>query len=230
MPFLWNSHMKNVAMIGLGGGSTQRAYQYYYPDVNVDTVELDPAVVDVAKRFFVVTESATHKIHVMDGRVYLKRAKTEYDAIIMDAYTSNRYGSYIPYHLATKEFFKLASDHMTGNGILCYNVIGTMYGWRADILGALYNTLKEVFPQVYLFPANESQNVVVLATKNPQKYTKAKILSEVNQLIKTGRMSNPQMRARAFVFVDFPPGTANRSPVLTDDFAPTDGLLKTGEK
>ena len=230
MPFLWNNHIKNVAMIGLGGGSTQRAYQYYYPDVNIDTVDIDPAVVDVAKEYFNVKESPTHKIHVMDGRVYLRRAKTKYDVIIMDAYTSNRYGSYIPFHLATKEFFQIANDHMTDNGVLAYNVIGTIYGWRADILGALYKTLKEVFPQVYMFPANESQNVVLIATKSAQKYTKANVLNEVNKLLKTGRMTNPQMRARTFVFSDFAPGTANRSPVLTDDFAPTDGLLRTGKK
>src|SRR5262245_1132429 len=42
MPWLWNAQLTNVLMIGLGGGSTQRAYEHYYPDVTVETVEIDP--------------------------------------------------------------------------------------------------------------------------------------------------------------------------------------------
>ena len=50
----------NVLMIGLGGGSAQRAFQYYYPDVAFRTVEIDPTVVRVAQEFFDVRESEKH--------------------------------------------------------------------------------------------------------------------------------------------------------------------------
>lgn len=230
MPWLWNNHIQKVCMVGLGGGSTQRAYSHYYPDVMVDTVELDPKVSEVAKQYFGVKETAKQKIHIMDGRMYLRRSKSMYDVIIMDAYTSNKYGSYIPYHLATKEFFEIASSHMTDDGVLCYNVIGQIYGWRADIIGALYNTLSEVFPHVYMFPANESQNVVMIATKSKQKYTTRMIKDEFDELTKKGIITNPTFRSRIFSFKDVLPSTANRSPILTDDFAPTDGLLRTGKK
>jgi spermidine synthase len=128
LPWLWNPEMTNVLMIGLGGGSTQRAYQYFYPKMMVDTVEMDPIVVEVAKTYFQVRESPTLRIHVLDGRIFLRRADTHYDAIIMDAYVAHRYGSFIPYHLATREFFQLASDKLTADGVLAYNVIGTLNG------------------------------------------------------------------------------------------------------
>jgi len=230
MPWIWNNHMKNVAMIGLGGASTHKAYQHSYPNVMIDAVELDPVIVDVAKKYFNFKESPTLKVHVADGRVFLKRSTQKYDAIIMDAYTSNRYGSFIPYHLATKEFFQLANNHMTSDGVLAYNVIGQIYGWRADIIGALYSTLKEVFPQVYLFPAKESQNVVMIATKSENRLTKKTILEKANKLGADGKVPMPLFRIRAFSFIDVMPSTANRSPVLTDDYAPTDGLLRSGEK
>ena len=57
MPWLWQSQMSNVLMIDLGGGSTQRAYEHYYPGVHVETVEIDSAVVEVAKKYFQVKES-----------------------------------------------------------------------------------------------------------------------------------------------------------------------------
>src|SRR2546423_12709099 len=52
MPWLWNSQITNVLMIGLGGASTQRSYQHYYTNVVVDSVEIDPKVVQVARDYF----------------------------------------------------------------------------------------------------------------------------------------------------------------------------------
>ncbi len=94
MPLLWNPHAKRVLMIGLGGGSTFRAFNNYYPDIHMDTVELDPEVAKVAKRFFHVKETPKHKIYFGDGRNFLRlNKKHKYDAILMDAYASNQYGS-----------------------------------------------------------------------------------------------------------------------------------------
>ena len=64
MPWLWNHDIKSVLMVGLGGGSTPRAYQHYYPKVMVDIVEIDPMVVDVAKKYFTVAESYVQINHL----------------------------------------------------------------------------------------------------------------------------------------------------------------------
>ena len=225
LPWLWQPEMTNVLMIGLGGGSTQRAYQYFYPQVMVDTVEMDPIVVEVAKEYFQVRESPTLQIHVLDGRVFLRRADTHYDAIIMDAYVAHRYGSFIPYHLATREFFQLASDKLTTDGVLAYNVIGTLNGPRGDILGAIFKTMKTVFPQVYLFPATDSLNVVVIGTKSSTASTLPALQQKAAELIKKGRIKLPTFRTRLAAFRSAAPPASSQSPVLTDDFAPIDGLL-----
>src|SRR5205823_4432442 len=120
MPWIWNPDIKRAAMIGLGGGSTQRSYQAYYTNVMVETVEIDPAVISVAKKYFGVTETANHKINSEDGRVFLRRSRGTYDLIIMDAYTTTRYGSSIPPHLTTREFFGIARDRLSTNGVLAY--------------------------------------------------------------------------------------------------------------
>ncbi|MBI4657688.1 MAG: fused MFS/spermidine synthase [Verrucomicrobia bacterium] len=225
MPWLWNPKMKSVLMIGLGGGSIQRAYQRSYPDVVVDTVELDPTVVEVAKKYFFVTETPTHKIQVLDGRLHLRRTQKKYDAIILDAYKSSRYGSFIPYHLVTKEFFELAREHLTDDGVVAYNVIGNLQGWRTDILGAVYATLKSVFPQVYLFPASDSWNIVMIATRNAEAFTYAKLGRQANELAARNRLSMPSFRTRMAAFRVSAPPSSNGTQVLTDDFAPLDGLL-----
>jgi spermidine synthase len=226
MPWLWNTNIKRVLMIGLGGGSTQRAYQHYYTNVMVDTVELDPAVVNVAKTYFHVTETPTHRIHLQDGRVFLRRTTNVYDVILMDAYSTTRYGSSIPPHLTTKEFFTLARNHLTTNGVMAYNIIGTVKNWNADFVGGLFRTMKEVFPQVYFFPATESQNVVLVATRSAERFDATRVQKEGAALARNKTVTLPTFTRRLQSFVNTPPTTASRSPVLTDDRAGVEGLLR----
>jgi spermidine synthase len=224
MPWLWNTQLCDVLMIGLGGGSTQRSFEHYYPDVSVRTVELDPAVARVAGDYFNVRESEKQKVELSDGRVFLRRSRAKYDVIILDAYISGRYGSSIPQHLATKEFFELARDHLATNGIIAYNVIGTLTGWHSDIVGAMYRTLGVVFPQVYIFPAKTSLNVVLIATRSPVGANLDGLRWRAAQMVQTRRVSIPGFRQRVEAFHPGPPASAARSPILTDDYAPVEGL------
>jgi spermidine synthase len=226
MPWVWNTNLQRVLMIGLGGGSTQRSYQHHYSNVLVHTIEIDPVVVRVAKDFFRVTESPTHKIHVNDGRVFLRRTTNVYDAIMMDAYATTRYGSSVPPHLTTKEFFILARSHLTTNGVMAYNVIGQAQGLNADFVGGLYRTMREVFPQVYLFPAKSTQNTVLVATRSAEKFDGARVQREGAALMRNGRVTLAEFGERLASFVNTPPPTATRSPVLTDDRARVEGLLR----
>jgi len=226
MPWLWNHDIKRVLMEGLGGGSTPRAYQHYYTNVMVDVAELDPVVVEVAKKYFTVTETPKLVIHTNDGRVFLRQTTNIYDVILMDAYSTTRYGSSLPRQLTTKEFFTLASQHLSTNGVLAYNVIGQIQGYRATLIGAMYRTLSEVFPRVYMFPAVESQNIVFVATKSvePFNYTRAAV--EAYKLIDAGKVTLPTFSLRVKSFLDQPPPNAGTSPLLTDNYAPIDSLLQ----
>jgi spermidine synthase len=226
MPWLWNTNVRRVLMIGLGGGSTQRSFQHYHTNVTVDTVELDQTVVYVAKHFFHVAESAQHKIHVSDGRVFLRRTTNVYDVIIMDAYATTRYGSSIPPHLTTREFFSLARSHLTTNGVLAYNIIGQIRGWNEEVVGALHRTLKEVFPQVYSFPAKESQNVVLVATCSTEPFDSIRVNWRGALLVRNGIVRLPTFSARLNSFRSAPPWAAARVPVLTDDRAAVDSLMR----
>jgi spermidine synthase len=228
MPWLWNSQITNVLMIGLGGGSVQRSFAHYYPGVKLETIEIDPAVVRVARSYFNFKESESQKVQVEDGRVFLRRTRAQYDLIILDAYVQSRYGSSIPQHLATREFFELVRDRLTTNGVVAYNVIGTTAGWRADIVGAIWRTLKTVFPQVYAFPAKTSQNVVLIATKSDVKANLPALRQRAILLERTRRVTLPRLRERVWSLQTAPPASAARSPVLTDDYAPIEGLAGGG--
>jgi len=231
LPLLWTPKAKRVLMMGLGGGSTVRAFQHHYPDVHLDTVELDPKVAQVAAQYFGVKETAKHKLHFRDGRQYLRLNKAhKYDAILMDAYTSNQYGTHIPFHLATKEFFTLAASNLTDNGVLVFNVIGSYSGWRSDIIGSMYATMKSVFPQVYHFPASDTRNIVMLATRGRQGLTSATLRAKVDALRKARPDLPKHFGVRLARIRTTAPPSARNARVLTDNFAPPGGLLKSNSR
>ena len=224
-PWLWNDRITNVLMIGLGGGSAQRLWQSHHPGVVVDTAEIDPVVLQVARDYFQLKETDRMRVHLADGRQFLKRTTQRYDVVILDAYSRNRYGSFIPSHLATKEFFELVRDRLTTNGVVAYNVIGTLQGARSDLVGALYRTMRTVFPQVYLFPARESLNIVMVGTRSARPMTLALAQQKLAELTRQRKPMPPSVPARLSAFRATAPPSAANSPVFTDDFAPIDGLL-----
>ena len=225
MAWLWNTQLNNVLMVGLGGASAQRAFAHYYPQLSVETVEIDPVVLAVAREYFYFKESPRQRVHLEDGRIFLRRTRKQYDAILMDAYTENRYGSFLPQHLVTKEFFELARARLTTNGVLGYNVIGNLRGWRTDLLGAMYKTLRSVFPEVYLFPATESHNVVLVATQSKIPASLPMLQQRATVLLRQRRVTLPTFWTRLSAFQTAAPLTAARAPILTDDYAPVEGLL-----
>ncbi len=226
MPWLWNDHIQSVLMIGLGGGSIQRAFQAYWPQVKTETVEIDPQVLDVARRYFHFQETENMKVVIGDGRMFLRRTQETYDLIIMDAYTANRYGSYIPYPLVTQEFFIMARNRLTDNGMLAYNVIGKVNDTQNGILGSIYNTLKTCFTHVYMFSALRSKNVVLLATASQEPVTLSQLMRKVYQLTESKGVPFPNFNTCIRQFRADPPASAAVSEILTDDFAPVDGLIK----
>ncbi|HEX5221250.1 MAG TPA: fused MFS/spermidine synthase [Verrucomicrobiae bacterium] len=230
MAWLWNARLTNVLMIGLGGGTAQQAFVHHYPGVIVRTVEIDPVVVQVASNFFSFRQSARQKVSVEDGRTFLRRSPERYDLIILDAYVHSRYGSAIPQHLVTKEFFELTRDHLTTNGVVAYNVIGTLNAWNADVVGAIYRTLNSVFPQVYIFKTTSTRNLVLVAIKSPTRLDLNNLRARANFLVQNGMVKLPTFRSRVEQLHAQAPPNAARSPILTDDYAPVEGLAASQDR
>jgi len=122
--FLFNPDIKDILFIGGGGLSAPKKFLKDYKDVNIDVVELDPKVVEVAKEYFEVEENKRLNIFIGDGRQFLLKTNKKYDLIVLDAYS----GSYVPFHLMTLEFFNLINDRLNENGVVMSNLITSLNG------------------------------------------------------------------------------------------------------
>lgn len=226
-PFIFNSEIEDVLILGLGGGSAQKLFNYHQPELDILSVELDPAVVDVAEEFFFY-DADELPVVVSDARMYLSRNSGKHDLIIQDTYSSNVYGTFIPFHLATLEYFTLVRDRMTDDGIFAVNVIGTVYGGEPNrVITSVYRTMHEVFPHLYLFAAQDVQNVVIVATRNQERLGRAELQARAQALVANRSAEFPPgFLSDLANFYDSPPSGLSSAIVLTDDYAPTDNLLR----
>jgi spermidine synthase len=109
-----------VLIIGLGGGTLPSTLSRIFPKAKIDTVEIDPAVVRVAQKYFHFRMTPTITVSEEDGRVFVKRAiqkGTQYDLVMLDAFDHD----YIPEHLLTQEFLREVKKVMTPGGVLTAN-------------------------------------------------------------------------------------------------------------
>ena len=223
LAFLMNPKIKKVLLIGLGGGSINRALWKFYPGVQVDTVEIDPMVVEVATKFFGLPNTSQHRVFVDDGRKYLKKTPEKYDFLFMDAYLANPYSPYIPFHLATKEFFELADKKLNPEGVIGFNVIGTLTGPNNQTTRAIYKTLAYRFGTVYYIPAISSMNVVLFGLKTERYPSVQDLLKRAMEKAKTQSEVVPEYLAMVgrVQTVVLP---TDDVPLLTDEYAPIETL------
>jgi spermidine synthase len=149
---------RSVLIIGLGGGTIPRALQELIPNARIDVVEIDPAVVNVARRYFDLGQSSQLNVIEADGRVHVKRAlrgEQRYDLIMLDAFDHE----YIPEHLLTQEFLKEVKSLLAPGGVLAANTFSSsrLYDHEST-------TYASVFPQFFNL---KRENRVIIASNGP---------------------------------------------------------------
>jgi spermidine synthase len=199
---------RRLAILGNAAGTTARAYGHFFPRTAIDAVEIDGELTAIGRRYFDLRAPRLRTI-TADARPFLRRTTARYDAILVDAYRQ----PYIPFYLATKEFFALARDRLRPGGVVLVNV-GHPEGSRRleRVLGA---TMGSVFATVVRDPS-EDVNTQMLATAGAA--SGARLRARVASL---PRELRPIARATAARLAPRIPG----GRVYTDDVAPVEWLI-----
>jgi spermidine synthase len=155
LPPLLGRPLDRVAILGNAGGTTARAMGVYYPEADIDGVELDPAVTDAGRRFLGLGDNPRLRVHTADARPFLRRTEERYDLIVVDAYRP----PYVPFYLATREFFALVREHLTPGGIVALNVATVPDDTR--LARAIATTVAEELPAVWTWQALRFNQIVI---------------------------------------------------------------------
>jgi predicted membrane-bound spermidine synthase len=213
--------IKRVLVLGLGGGSIPVYLHRFLPEAAIDVVEIDPGIIGVAKKYFGMRETSRLHLIESDGRVFLNRHREPYDIIMVDVFS----GSYIPFHMMTKEFYQLLRSRLNPHGVAAMNV------WPAEkLFVSNVRTLKLAFETLDFFASGDSTvemtSVIVTAPLDPvgtaetaQRAAAAqeryRFRFDVGKLVDERRMQPP---------------TGVKGEILTDDYAPANVFDSYGRR
>lgn len=208
---------ESVLIIGLGGGTIPRALREVVPEARIDVVEIDPAVVKVARRYFDLGDSSAVNVIEADGRVQVKsalRQQKRYDIIMLDAFDHE----YIPEHLLTQEFLQEVKALLVPGGVLAANTFSSSRLYDHESV-----TYASVFPQFFNL---KRENRVIIAPNGPLP-TNAQLRANAEQFddaFKSFGFTTGQVLALFSRKPDWKPNAR----VLTDQYSPANLLNLRG--
>lgn len=207
---------RRVLLIGMGGGTIPTVLAQLYPEAELDVVEIDAAVVQVARDYFDFADTPNMRVHTTDGRVFVKRAglrQAQYDLVMLDAFN----GDYIPEHLMTAEFLDEVRAVMAPGAVAVANTfaISQLYHHEST-------TYQHVFGDFLNLRTNASANRVIIAVNGPLP-SNERLRATATKLHPT--VSAYGVRLRSYVRnISRKPDWDTTARMLTDQYAPANLL------
>ena len=199
----------SILVLGMGTGTFAQLSQDYFDGVEVEGVEIDEAITELAYEYFDLSEDI--EVTTYDGRAFLQATDETYDVIMVDAYQDIT----IPFQMSSVEFFTLVQEHLNEDGVMVVNM--NMHSdEEANINAYLADTIASVFDTVYTADVDGSTNRELYASDNADMVTDFRenctSISEIELL---------KMMAEVDVnLTEYEAG----SLILTDDKAPVELL------
>ena len=167
---------RRVLAIGGGGFAFPKLVVSERAGVRTDVVEIDPAVIRAARRWFFLDEAIARaradggdlQVICDDGRRFLERASGTYDAVVLDAFVGDE-----PVRaLATVEAMRLVRRALVPGGLLLANVVSRDAGADVSFLRSEVATALRVFLHVEVALATDDthaaeDNYLLVASDAP---------------------------------------------------------------
>ena len=199
----------DILILGMGTGTYATQCRRYFDNVELEGVEIDQKITDLAGEYFELPEDIP--VTTYDGRAFLNAIDTSYDVIMVDAYQDIT----IPFQMSTIEFFSLVKDHLKEDGVMVVNM--NMRGSaEGNINQYLSDTISRVFGGVYTVDVAGSTNRELFASNDPAVISRmeAGVAAETDPELK-------QMMERVERgLTEYMPG----GYLMTDDSAPVELL------
>ena len=210
-PVLANASEKEsmeILVLGMGSGTYAGQCNEYFPQAEVEGVEIDQKITDLAKEYFALPEDV--KVTTYDGRAYLQGTDKKYDVIMVDAYQDIT----IPFQMSSVEFFEEVKKHLKEDGVMVVNM-NMKSQEQGNINAYLADTIASVFSCVYTVDVEGGTNRELFAFSDK---TALENLSATN--VATDAELQGQIRLVKRNLVEYQAGDY----ILTDDKAPVELL------
>lgn len=208
----------DVLILGMGSGTYATQLGRFFDNVEIEGVEIDDKITDLAHQYFRLSEDA--QVTTYDGRAYLNAIDGKYDVIMVDAYQDIT----IPFQMSSVEFFTMVKEHLAPGGVMVVNM--NMFNEKDTDLSApgskpgintyLADTISSVFDNVVTVKVPYSSNTELFATDSQDFINRLSLNAsmEDNEALQ-GMMGNVLDTYKPYV---------STGHVMTDDKAPVELL------
>jgi spermidine synthase len=214
-----------VLIVGYAGGAIHRSIRDTYGrgaggrgrPFEVLGVEIDPAVLDVAREHLDLRSLEGPGVRVIageDGRTVVNAlpATERFDLILVDAYTRT---NYVPFQVATVEFFERLARHLRPGGWIGVNVLATR-GMQSPLARAVAATMDRAVGAAYVTPNYLYLGNVVIWSA-PGATAAPRLSADVPDTLRNEAYTLERLTVRHVTATD-------GGVVLTDDLSPSDRL------
>ena len=207
---------RRALVLGMGGGGSIEALRAAAPEVRIDAVEIDPRVVYAARRFFELpADDERLTVHIADARPWLMRNGGIYDIVQVDLYQG---GPYVPFYLATVEFFQLVRAHLSEEGVVMMNLLDASSDHA--LLDEMVATLRAVYPSVAVLPCERGSYLLCAFP------TAREVGGLREQLVRAGGAEMVQRLAREAAARLYVPEKKRGCVPFTDDLSPIEEMTR----
>ena len=153
---------KRILLLGLGIGVLPRTFNEIFPASHIDVVEIDPNVLEVARKFFFFHTSENLHVHIDDGFNFVMQLpdNASYDMIVLDAFIDVTEECCAPDSFLTDHFIEKVNQRLSPNGVLVINTLPPLCS-KHEHERELY---KKVFGTIF-YTSIEGLNTIILAKK-----------------------------------------------------------------
>lgn len=222
--------VRRALFIGAGGGVGPRSFHMHDPEMQIEVVDIDAKVLELARSHFFMDDVPQIKSIPADGRMYVRSAESgAYDAIILDAFSI---GGRIPFHLVTREFIALCRDRLAPGGVFVMNINSALQGEKAQIFSSMYKTIADVFPQnTHAFALGRSlgwstdfsTNVILVGINSDKAATPDDWARWAEGYASNSYITQPMVEQMLDDQIVTLPDLGD-APMFTDDFAPIETM------
>jgi len=154
----------STLVLGFATGTFAKLSRHFFPNTQIDGVEIDPEIVNLGKKYFDLKDEDA-QVFIEDGRVFINRSDKKYSVVFIDAF----HDVTCPFHMATREFFVQLRKNLADDGVIALN-INMRSKLQPDLFTYLSGTVADVFPKAMVCAPPDFYNRIIFASNNERMF------------------------------------------------------------
>lgn len=162
-------HKDRILILGGGAFTLPQHLAQKYPDSTIDTVEIDPELAVIARKYFHYSDPSNVNLIFEDARIYVNQTDKQYDIVLVDVYGDSQ----VPFTLLSAEYGERIARITAPGGVVGVNAIAGHEGDCKVLLDAIDAPYRSHFAYagyVTQNPQKDRSNMVIAYSREPREW------------------------------------------------------------